>query len=180
MDGVAGTLLGTFFGGAISLLGSFLQRSWDKEKWLLEHEITNCTECIDLLWRSKPPHPPHYLEKIGWPSEDFNGRMQTLQNVPAKMARMILFHSHRGIDVKDLKLARERLIEQMDNVRAGEDSTKTDDQGKGVTVKNSHQLPKAIDEALDAVEGYMQWAKRPKPMNVARLIENVRATICGR
>jgi len=165
-------IIGGLIGITGGLLKDFMIRQWEKEKWLMDHEVKECAECIDLLWTSKPPYTAEYLEATGWDAEDFNGRMQSLQHVPAKMAMLILHQARRGDNTAGLKGARKHLVEQINLVRREEDpEDDPEDEGKKTKkpqelparidkakkTKKPHELPARIDEAIREVENY--WSR---------------------
>jgi len=154
MNDFTGVILGGVIGVAGVLLKDYWTRTWDKEKWLLDHEAKECAECIDLLWASRPSETKEDLKARGWKSGDFYGRMDALRHVPAKMASLMLYQAHRGESIVNFEESRGRLVEQIDKVRAEPDR----DEG-GNTVKTPHELPQAIDAALQTVEDYLRTLK---------------------
>ncbi len=172
-------LLKVIVGGLLTLggalLGGYLVRRWEKEKWLLDHEAKDCVDCIELLWRSKPPWTKEYLKEHGWESEDLNGRLQTLQLIPARMASIMLYQSHRGEDIGELERARKRIIKEIDQVRAAPVEEK-----QGEKVRDSHELPEAMEQTESAVETYLLRVKDLQKAPQDDLISKVRALICGR
>src|SRR5271157_1435584 len=156
-----GDLTGVIIGGVIGIAGGLAKdywtKKWDKEKWLLDHEAKECAECIDLLWASRPAGSIVDLKVQGWNSRDFNGRMDSLRRVPAKIASLMLYQAHRGERTIRFEESRQLLIEQIDKVRAEPDRVEGEEK-----FKPPHELPRAIDIALKTVEDYLKVVKKQR------------------
>ena len=175
-----GELIGVIIGGVIGITGGLIKdyctRKWDKEKWLLDHEAKECAECIDLLWTSIPPESKEDLKDKGWELADFYGRMDSLKRVPAKMATLMLYQSHRGEKTIDFETPRGNLVEEIKKVREEPE----EDKGLGkVKVKNPHELPEAIDAALEAVEDYLKEVKKQRESRKDNWSDWLREKVCG-
>lgn len=173
-------ILDVIIGGGFALFGTWvgghLGRKWEKEKWLLDHEAKDCVDCIELLWRSKPPWTKEHLRQNGWETQDLNGRFQTLQYIPARMASIILYQSHRGEDTAELEQARKRIMNQINEVR--EAPNEKNQEGK--EIRNSRELPEAMEQAEAAVERYLLRVKELQKAPHDDLITRVRTLVCGR
>jgi hypothetical protein len=171
MEAATGTLLGMLVGAGVTLGVTLINQRWEKEKWLLDHEAKECTECIDLLWTSRPPGSKADLESPGWDTDDFNGRMDSLRRVPAKLASLMLYQAHRREITVDFETARKTLKEEIDKVR--EENDKPVGEKK---FKNPHKLPQAIDGALNAVEQYLKIVKE---QNKDNWVSRIQRSLCN-
>ena len=134
-------LLGGLLSIGTTLIAWYCHWKSERERWLLEQVVRDCVECIDLLWQSKPPFSSNRLQSVGWPSDDFNGRMGSLQHVPAKMASIFLYQSQRGEDSSAVETARTSLIDSINKARA--DLT-SEGSGEKVEALSAIQLAEAI------------------------------------
>jgi hypothetical protein len=174
MGDLAGVIIGGVIGIAGSLIKDYSTRKWDKEKWLLDHEAKECAECIDLLWASRPPESTVDLKVNGWNSADFNGRMDSLRRVPAKMASLMLYQAHRGESTIRFEESREFLVQQIDAVRAEVDRVEGEEK-----FKSPHELPRAIDAALKTVEDYLKAVKKQRESRKDNWSNWLREKVCG-